>query len=335
MMRKFLKYLGYLLIALIIGYMLGPRVKYDPVSILDSTVDTPISQIAARIAAYEGAFQDLKPNNQARIIWANDSIQQQTDYCLVYLHGFSASQMEGDPIHRDFAKRYGMNLYLPRLEDHGRIDTNSFYNLTPDNYLQSAEDAIDIAKILGKKVIIMTCSSGSTVAIPIAAAGENIDAMIHYSPNIDIADPMSEALLYPWGKQISSLVMGGSYNHIQYSPEMAKYWNPTYHMNGVFALKSLIKNQMTEDNFKKIKMPTFLGYYYKDDLHQDNVVSVPRMLEFYDQISTPIDQKYKVAIPNAGHHVISSSLVTKDLATLQNETYKWAEKVLKLVPKQY
>jgi pimeloyl-ACP methyl ester carboxylesterase len=332
-MKKFLKFVGFVLIAVIIGYALGPRVKFEDPKLLDTTVDVPISQIESIIEAKEASLKDLKPNNEARIIWADDSLKTQTEYCLLYLHGFSASQMEGDPTHKDFAKRYGMNLYLPRLEDHGRLDTNSFFSLTPDNYLQSAEDAIDVAKILGKKVIVMSCSSGSTLGLALASAGEPIDAMIHYSPNIDIADPMSAALLYPWGKQISSLVMGGDHNHITYNDDMRKYWNPIYHMNGVFALKNVINTYMTESNFKKIKMPTFLAYYYQDDINQDKVVSVPRMLEFYDQIATPIDQKYKVAIPKAGHHVISSSLVTKDLATLQKETNQWAEKTLHLVPK--
>ena len=56
----------------------------------------------------------IKPNNEAKIIWA-DSNHQQTDYAIVYLHGFSASQMEGDPVHRNIAKqmsKYGIPNHL-------------------------------------------------------------------------------------------------------------------------------------------------------------------------------------------------------------------------------
>jgi hypothetical protein len=29
----------------------------------------------------------------------HDTLKQETDYAVVYLHGFSASQEEGDPLH--------------------------------------------------------------------------------------------------------------------------------------------------------------------------------------------------------------------------------------------
>ena len=97
-------------------------------------------------------------------------------------------------------------------------------------------------------------------------------------------------------------------------------------------MKTLINDYMHEETFKKIKMPVFMGYYYKDEENQDKVVSVPRMLDFYDQIGTPTDQKHKVAFPNAGHHVISSYLMNKNIDEVANETYQWAEKVLGLKP---
>ena len=49
----------------------------------------------------------LKPDNQARIVWANDSSKSKTEYAIVYLHGFSASQEEGNPVHRNIAKKFG------------------------------------------------------------------------------------------------------------------------------------------------------------------------------------------------------------------------------------
>jgi pimeloyl-ACP methyl ester carboxylesterase len=329
-MKKLAKYFGLFILLVLAIFLLGPSVKYEKPLILDTQISTPIGLLESELAARESVIKDLKPDNQSVIVWANDSTKVQTEYCLVYLHGFSASQMEGHPVHRDFAKRYGMNLYLPRLEDHGRLDTNSFYTLTPDNYMQSAEDALDIAKILGKKVIVMACSSGGTLATILSAAGEKIDGLILYSPNIDIADPLSAALLYPWGKQISNIVMKGDRNHIQYDTSCTKYWNSVYHMNGVFALKRLIKDNMNPETFQKINCPVFLGYYYKDEVNQDHVVSVPRMLEFYDQLGTPAEKKYKVAFPNAGHHVISSQFASKSIEEVKNETFNWAEKTLQI-----
>lgn len=329
---KYLKYTLFAILGLGVAYAVGPEVKHTPAALLDTEIDTPIHKLDSFIAANESKVLDLKEDNQARIIWA-DSVGQKTKYALIYMHGFSASQEEGAPLHEDFAKRYGMNLYLTRLEDHGRRDTNSFQTLTPQNYLQSAEDAVDIGKKLGDKVIIMSCSTGGTLSLALAAAGEKIHSLILYSPNIAIFDPKSKMLLYPWGKQISEMVMGGEHNRIQYPELAAKYWNSVYHTNSLFTLQSIIETHMTAETFSKIKIPVFLGYYYKDEVNQDNVVSVPRMLEMFDQLGTDPSKKRKVVFPETGHHVISSHVISKDIKSVSDESFKFAEEVLGLVPK--
>src|SRR5690606_35752267 len=60
------------------------------------------------------AKHKIKPGNEAEVVWY-DSTKARTEYAILYLHGFSASKMEGDPIHRQFAKAFGCNLFLSRL----------------------------------------------------------------------------------------------------------------------------------------------------------------------------------------------------------------------------
>ncbi|MEI9959446.1 MAG: alpha/beta hydrolase [Ferruginibacter sp.] len=106
--------------------------------------------------------------------------------CMV----FSASQEEGNPVHRDIAKTFGCNLYLSRLAEHGIDTTEQLLNLTADNYWESAKQAFAIGKQLGNKVILMGTSTGGTQAIQLAAAYPNdIAGLILYSPNIAINDP--------------------------------------------------------------------------------------------------------------------------------------------------
>ena len=326
------KVLGFFFLALTGAIILGPRETFESPKLLDTDIQIPLSGIDQYIKDKESLIPDLKPDNHARIIWADSSLKQKTEYAVVYLHGFSASQKEGDPIHKDFAARYGFNLYLARLEDHGRPDSNSFIHLTPDNFLQSAEDAVDIGKLLGDKVIVISCSTGGTLATILASAGEKIHSMIMYSPNIDIYDPKSNLLLYPWGKKLSSIVMGGEYNRVNYDSLGRAYWNSTYHTNSLFALKTMIRDYMTDEHFKKIKIPVFMGYYFKDEENQDKVVSVKRMHDFFNQISTPEAMKQKVAFPKAGGHVISSEVFSRDIDGVKMATFDWAERVLKLRP---
>jgi hypothetical protein len=63
----------------------------------------------------------LKQDNGAKIVWANDSLKQATDYCIIYLHDFPASGRR-NPVHRNIAAEFGCNCLCP-LAEHG-IDTS-------------------------------------------------------------------------------------------------------------------------------------------------------------------------------------------------------------------
>ena len=78
----------------------------------------------------------MRPDNEARIIWA-DSSKKKTAWSIVFLHGFSATWREGDPVVMDLAKRYGCNLFLPRLYAHGLDTADNMVNLTAEKYLES------------------------------------------------------------------------------------------------------------------------------------------------------------------------------------------------------
>ena len=75
-----------------------------------------------------------------------------------------------------------------------------------------------------------------------------------------------------------------------------------------------------------------MGYYYKNEEIQDKVVSVPAMLDMYTQIKTPENLKRKVAFPEAGDHVIASSLKTDSYEKVLQESKKFLEEVVHLSP---
>ena len=326
---------AFLLLFFLLGivYALGPEIEYvEEYNSLIVPMDIPLNELDGMIREKEAEIDQLKADNEARIIWA-DTIKQKTEFSVVYLHGFSASQEEGDPMHTDFAKKYGCNLYLSRLADHGRSDKNSFKDLTPGQLINSAKEAIAIGQLLGEKVIVMSCSTGSTLSAYLSSNPDNnIYAQIMYSPNIDIYDPMSELLLYPWAEQLMIWVTGGEYRYAQYGPIRKKFWNEVYHIDGAIAVKHLIDQTMKKEVFDDIKQPLFLGYYYKDEEAQDKVVSIDRMKEFAEYVKTPKELKRVIAFPNVGEHVMSSYVSSKDLESVAYETYAFAEEVLQLKP---
>jgi hypothetical protein len=141
-MRK-TKWLFIVILILIIVYLGGPRPSSPDYTLNMPHVPANAQQLEQYVKANE-AKHKLKPDNEARIIWANDSAKNKTGYSMVYLHGFSASQAEGDPVHKDIAKKFNCNLYLSRLAEHG-IDTgDAMINLTVDNYWESAKEALAI-----------------------------------------------------------------------------------------------------------------------------------------------------------------------------------------------
>jgi esterase/lipase len=323
---RFLKIVILSILALFVIYFLGPQ---PPKPVLNdvlpavASIDTLDSYITAMEAPHK-----IKPNNQAKIIWA-DSSKSQTEYALVYLHGFSASQMEGDPVHQNIAKQFNCNLYLARLAEHGIDTTEDLMNLTADQYWESAKLAYLIGKQIGKKVILMGTSTGGTLALQLAANYPEIAGLILYSPNIEIFDPSAPLLNNPWGLQIGRAVLKSNYVDIKYKDSAyPKYWNSHYRIEAVVALQNLLEATMTEATFKKIHQPTLALYYYKDEAHQDNVVKVKAIQKMMQQIATPANLKMEMAIPNAGNHVIASPIVSNDIVSVEKATAKFMKKVI-------
>ena len=332
-MKKAAYFALILIIALSVTLMLGPvptEPKLDPTP---TSVSIPIDSLDSWIASKERSFKTLKPDNEARLVWYNDSISV-TEYAVVYLHGFTASGEEGNPVHRAFAKRYGCNMYLPRLYGHGLDTTEPMIDLTPYNYLESAKEAIAVGKQIGKKVIIMCTSTGGTLGIYLAAHDPEIEALICYSPNIDIFDPNSKMLTKPWGLQIVRLVMGSDYRQYEAPDEFKKYWQTKYRIEGLVSVRSLIDCTMTNETFSKVSQPIFVGGYYKDEETQDNVVSVEAMRQMMPQLGTIESQKQMVEFPVAAH-VLANPLRNPDVEPVKLASFRFAEEIIGLKPIEF
>jgi esterase/lipase len=326
---RFLKWFGIFLLVLIIIYFLGPQPPTPRYSNELPSIPSDAIQLEKYIANNE-AKHKLKPDNEARILWYNDSAKEKTEYAVVYLHGFSASQEEGNPVHYEFAKKFGCNLYLARLAEHGVDTTEPLANFTAEKFWRSAVEAYDIGKQLGKKVILMSTSTGGTVALKLCAEFPDIAANIMMSPNIAINDPNAWMANNHWGLQIAYLVVG-KHKIIDDTTALYKqYWNQRYSTNSLVQLEELLESTMKESTFKKVTQPSLLLYYFKDKDHQDPVVKVSAMKRMFLQLGTPDSLKREVAIPNAEDHVLASPIKSKDVQAVKNEVDKFAIEILKL-----
>lgn len=310
-------------------YFLGPEPDKPVYSLVMPRVPAGPAELEQYVRDQESRHK-LKPGNEAQIVW-NDSTKQKTEYAVVYLHGFSASQMEGDPVHRTFAKEFGCNLYLARLSDHGIDTTEALLLYTPDRSWESAKQALAIGKQLGKKIILMSTSTGGTLALKLAAEyPDDVYALINLSPNIALRNGAAFIANDPWGLQIARMVIGGKYNIGNEEGEESKYWNSKYRIEAVTQLQELLETTMTKSLFERIRQPSLTLYYYKSEAEQDPQVKVSAMLEMNEQLSTNPDMKLAVNVPSAGAHVLGSSLVSQDVDGVYREIEKFALEKLKL-----
>ena len=273
MLRKILLGIFATAMVLAIVYMLGPKLQEQEIIIEFPEVPTRLSELQSYVDLREDTVIGLKPGNEAYIVWADSMNKHKTPYSIVYIHGFGASPMEGDPVHRFLAAHFGANLFVTRLPDHGIKRENGLEYVSPQ-------------------------------------------------------------ALSPWMQKLMQwTMMKNKIIHQNREGEKAMYWSEDYHMNVYESLAMILYGNMNEATFKKIHQPLFLAYYYKDNEAQDDVVSVPKMKEMFEQISTPAAMKREQAFPNTGDHVIGSSITSGDWEGVLFSTIDFLENVVKIPAK--
>jgi hypothetical protein len=148
------------------------------------------------------------------------------------------------------------------------------------------------------------------------------------SPNVRLRNGASFLLNNPWGLYVARGVFGGKYNITDATPEHAKYWNKQYRLEALTELEELLEETMTTGTFKRITKPSLTLYYYKNEEEQDGQVSVPALLQMHEELGTPANQKRTKDFPDAGAHVIGSSLTNPHYEEVYAEIKKFCVEVL-------
>jgi len=323
-----------LLAILVISYLLGPKPDTPKYSSLLPAVTEDLVQLTDSIDKAESNNVSVKLNNQARIIWT-DSLPTKTNWSIVYLHGFSASQEEGSPIHTQVAEAFGMNLFLARLSDHGLESDSALVNLTPDRLWESAKKALMIGRVIGTKVILMSTSTGGTLALKLAEQyPKKVDALINYSPNIEINNSFASFMNNNWGGTILKLISKDGYIITAGANDstISQYWNTKYRVEALPQLQELVETTMNEDVFKKISCPSLTLAYYKDEEHQDRTVKVSAMRWMHESLATSSNNKRFIEMPDVGVHPMASELRSKDLASVLEASNNFIEHTLLVRP---
>ncbi len=297
---------------LTITYFTGPKIPTPEYSTDLPVYPENLQQLEDKITTSEATFK-TREDNQARIIWY-DSVPKKTEYSIIYLHGFAGSYQDGYPVNVNIADTLHANIYLARWAGHGLKPPYSLNNFTPDNAWTSAKEALEIGKRIGKKVIIMSTSTGGTLALKLAATyPESVYAMINMGPNVEDDMPGTFILNSHWGYEIANLISLGSNKKIEHEQEIARhYWDTIYPSKALVDLQVLVGTTMTPKTFKKITSPVLTLFYKKNAFEKDEHVEVSVYPEMYKQLSTPGSKKKLVALKTPETHFVGSEIKSKD-----------------------
>lgn len=325
---KFLRSLSIIVLLLGAIYLLGPRVEkpnFDPTPVI---IDVPIQELETWINQKEEQVGNVRHGNASKILF-KDSIPKKTKYSVLYLHGFTASGKEGEPVHNMVAQALEANLYIPRLYAHGLEEAEPMLEFNNETYWNSGKEALAIAKELGDQVIVLATSHGGALALSLAN-DPDIAALVLYSPNIALYSNTSKILSRPWGLQIARFMKGGNYHFMDGPSEEKKmYWTTKTRLESLLHMQKFLDLKMRKSTFQKVTVPTLLAYYYKNDSLQDKVVSVPAMLKMFDQLGTPKALKEKIAFPDVADHVITSYITTNKFDEVALATIAFLKQHLK------
>ena len=325
-MKRLLRILITLMAVLVLAFLIGPKPD-EPEYFNDLPVlATPFEAIEDSIYNFESQHNVLECA-YTEVFWA-DSLRQ-TDYSFLYLHGFSATKHEGDSFRYLLPRKFGMNAVFNRMAGHGlqEIDSERMSTFTAESAWYKALYDFSLAKRLGKKVVIGSCSTGSLLALRLARLyPEDVAAVLNYSPNMGLPDPNSALLNGPWGLELIKAISGTEYRIVpERSDTIRIVCKPmAYSWESVVQMQHLVETAISEQELNEIKVPVLNMVWYEDEVHQDYVIDVAKAKAMHDAIGG----SKKWVTTTAKEHVIVNHRLSKDLETVYTETYTFLDRIL-------
>lgn len=326
-MKKALYILLAVIAAMVAAFFIGPKPASPIYSSELPQIELALGELEDSINSFElqaGALECA----YTEILWA-DSVRQ-TDYVFLYLHGFSATKHEGDTLRYMLPKRYGMNALYNRMAGHGldEEDAKRMSGFTAEEAWSKALYDFALAKKLGKQVIIGSCSTGSLLALRLAAQyPEDIAALINYSPNMGLPDPNSTLLNGPWGLQIVKAISGTEYRIVPEREDGIELpCKPmSYSWESVVEMQHLVETVATPELLVSITTPTLNMVWFEDENNQDYVIDVAKARKMHDQLA---GEKQWVETA-AKEHVVLNHLLSDDLPKVYLHTFEFLDDIVR------
>lgn len=236
-----------------------------------------LTEIDSYLAASEEQFSDIVDGTAKSVRWFNGVAS--TEIALVYLHGFSASAREISPVTEQLADVLQANIYYARLAGHGR-SAEAMTEASVEQWYLDTLEAWQIGRVIGKEVVVISVSTGGTLATWLAAqpAAETMKANILISPNFGIASRSGEIVRWGWGFKLAKW-LNGPYREFTPQNELhKKYWTERYPIEAIIPMVKLV-DRVVEQDHSVTRTPHLMVYSPADKIIRvDRIHSIAKQM---------------------------------------------------------
>ena len=224
-----------------------------------------LEDINSLLESQEKMVRGLRPGTEKKVSWAQgNGIKSKTS--IVFIHGFSASRVEIDPVVDLIAAELNANVYFTRLRGHGQ-DGRALAEATYEQMLDDTIEAIEIGKSIGDDVLLIGCSTGCSLIHIALGQDHEIKAAIYISPNFGTKPIKGQVLRIPGAKFIVPLVFGQEHSIKAINDQYNTCWTIKYPTKALFTIKATVLAAHQVDH-RAIKVPIMM--WFSDD---DKVVN--------------------------------------------------------------
>ncbi|MDG1207477.1 MAG: alpha/beta hydrolase [Pseudomonadales bacterium] len=262
-MAFILSILGIFIIWLLVT-KLGPRLdaSLPATRVPDSGDHMSLVDLSNWLDQTEAEQHNLIANTASHVAWANENNPAITEYCFLYIHGFSASWKETAPVTQQLANHFNSNVVQGRLAGHGLADDGM--TASAEDWLQSVRDQYEIARRLGKKVIIVATSTGAPLSVWLCSHfGKEIAACCFLSPNFRIRSPLGFLLTWPLSRYWMHLIVGRRRRWEPQSTDEAQTWSHDYSTLALIEMQKTV-DWTADQALENINTPLAIMYMRND-----------------------------------------------------------------------
>jgi alpha-beta hydrolase superfamily lysophospholipase len=257
--------LAALVVVGLLVFFLGPKNEFGPnTPAAREAAPAQLNELDSWLAQNEAKVLGLKPGTAKGIVWAHAD-KQATDWAVVYVHGFSASRLETAPVADNLAKALGANVFYTRLTGHG-LPGEAMGEATAQDWMADTLEAVRIGKTLGRKVLLISCSTGSTLATWLATSPDAklVDAHVFISPNFGLKNKAAELVNGHWGHRIAYAVTGPKVVYTSDNPRDAQGWTQSYPTKALFPMLALVK-KVRDSDLSAFQTPVLVLFSEQDE----------------------------------------------------------------------